>query len=43
MASLDLNHEHILPFVSEEEIQALQGDVDRLHESLEKGLGEGND
>jgi len=43
MAALDLNTEHILPFVSEEEIQALQEDVDRLHESLEKGLGEGND
>ena len=29
--------------MSEEEIQALQGKVDSLHESLEKGQGEGSD
>lgn len=43
MDSLDLNFDNILPFVSEEEIQALQGKVDSLHESLEKGQGEGSD
>jgi len=43
MDSLDLSFDNILPFVSEEEIQALQGKVDSLHESLEKGQGAGSD
>ncbi len=43
MDSLDLNFDNILPFVSEQDMQVLQGKIDRLHESLEKGLGEGSD
>ncbi|TDJ49530.1 MAG: glucose-6-phosphate isomerase [Nitrospina sp.] len=43
MDSLDLNFDNILPFVSEQDMQALQGRIDSLHESLEKGLGEGSD
>lgn len=43
MPLISLNFENVKSFVSEKEILALQPEVDRLHQALEKGEGAGSD
>ena len=43
MTSLELNYENIKPFVTDQEIQSLQPEIDRLHLALEQGTGKGAD
>ena len=43
MADIDLNHDNIKSLVADEEVARLQPEVDRLHQSLEKGQGLGKD
>lgn len=43
MTALKLDYENIKPFVSDQEIQSLQPEIDRLHQALENGTGKGSD
>ncbi|MGP0565056.1 MULTISPECIES: glucose-6-phosphate isomerase [unclassified Nitrospina] len=43
MNNLTLNIDNLKPFVSDEELGSLQGEVDRVHQLLESGKGPGND
>ncbi|MCF8720404.1 glucose-6-phosphate isomerase [Nitrospina gracilis] len=43
MLNLSLNIDNTKPFVSDEELNGLQGEIGRLHEVLEKGQGLGHD
>lgn len=42
MSCIDLDYQNIKPFLSEDEIRALQPKIDKLHVDLEKGNGAGN-
>ncbi|MDP6711767.1 MAG: glucose-6-phosphate isomerase [Nitrospinaceae bacterium] len=43
MTDIDFNDDNARSFVSGQEIDSLQADVDRLHDDLEKGAGQGSD
>jgi len=43
MTSLDLDYQNIKPFLTDQEIQDLQPEIDRLHQALEQGTGKGAD
>ena len=43
MSSLDLDYQNIKPFLTDQEIQSLQPEIDRLHQAFEQGTGEGSD
>jgi glucose-6-phosphate isomerase len=43
MTALDLDYQNIKPFVTDEEIEGLQPEIDRLHQALENGTGMGAD